>query len=120
MNIGNLIAQLLAHPDPNVRKMVMDAYNAAQQNMAIGDVMRGVLRDNATAMHKFAPPNVGTVGLPEAHQVERRGYGWQEPASVDNWRPPGEAAFNRMMDQQDALDRVERARELAKLKGVSE
>jgi hypothetical protein len=39
--------------------------------------------------------------------------GWQEPPKVDNWRPPGVEIMDQMMDQQDAIDRAARARELA-------
>jgi hypothetical protein len=39
--------------------------------------------------------------------------GWQESPQIRDWRPPGEAAMNRLMNQQDALDRAARAKELA-------
>ena len=39
--------------------------------------------------------------------------GWQEPPKVDSWRPPGVEIMDRMMDQQDAIDRAQRVRELA-------
>jgi hypothetical protein len=39
--------------------------------------------------------------------------GWSEPPKVDNWKPPGLSVMDAMMDQQDAIDRAARARELA-------
>jgi hypothetical protein len=39
--------------------------------------------------------------------------GWQEPPKVDQWKPPGLEHMDRMMDQQDAIDRAARVRELA-------
>jgi hypothetical protein len=42
----------------------------------------------------------------------QRGTGWTEPAKVDSWRPPGVEHMDRMMDQQDQIDRAARIREL--------
>ena len=39
--------------------------------------------------------------------------GWREPPKIDNWKPPGLEHMDRMMDQQDAIDRAARVRELA-------
>jgi len=39
--------------------------------------------------------------------------GWQEPPKVDQWKPDGLEIMDRMMDQQDAIDRAARIRELA-------
>jgi hypothetical protein len=54
----------------------------------------------------------GTDGA--AHTPHR---GWQEPPKVDDWRPTGsaggQAAIDAMMDQQDAIDRAARIRQLA-------
>jgi hypothetical protein len=44
------------------------------------------------------------------------GKGWQDAKSIDDWKPPGLDIMDRMMDQQDAIDREARARELAQLK----
>jgi hypothetical protein len=44
--------------------------------------------------------------------------GWQEPPKVDAWRPPGVEHMDRMMDQQDAIDRAARVRELAEAAAV--
>jgi hypothetical protein len=39
--------------------------------------------------------------------------GWTKPPQVDQWKPPGLSIMDAMMDQQDAVDRAARARELA-------
>jgi hypothetical protein len=52
----------------------------------------------------------GDVG-PQHRPLDRSG--WQEPPKVDAWRPPGVEIMDRMMDQQDAIDRAARIRELA-------
>ena len=39
--------------------------------------------------------------------------GWQEAPKFDQWQPPGLKHMDRMMDQQDAIDRAARVRELA-------
>jgi hypothetical protein len=44
---------------------------------------------------------------------EAQGGGWVKPPQVDDWRAPGLREMDRMMDQQDAIDRAARARELA-------
>jgi hypothetical protein len=54
----------------------------------------------------------GDVG-PAHRPYEQGGSGWQEPPKVDSWRPPGVEIMDQMMDQQDAIDRAARIRELA-------
>jgi hypothetical protein len=39
--------------------------------------------------------------------------GWVEPPKVDAWRPPGVDICDQLMDQQDAIDKAQRIRELA-------
>ena len=39
--------------------------------------------------------------------------GWVEPKSIDTWKPDGLSIMDEMMDQQDAIDRAARVRELA-------
>jgi hypothetical protein len=51
----------------------------------------------------------GDVG--PAHRPMDRS-GWQEPPKIDAWRPPGVEIMDQMMDQQDAVDRAARVREL--------
>jgi hypothetical protein len=43
-------------------------------------------------------------------QSRRQGSGWSEPVPLTN--PPGVALADKLMDQQDRIDRVKRAREL--------
>jgi hypothetical protein len=44
--------------------------------------------------------------------------GWVEPPKVDSWRPPGLEHMDRMMDAQDAIDRLQRVRELGEAKAL--
>jgi hypothetical protein len=50
--------------------------------------------------------------------------GWVKPPQVNDWKPPGLEAMDRMMDQQDALDKAARAKQLieaaAQLKAFEE
>jgi hypothetical protein len=57
----------------------------------------------------------GDVG-PQHRPIDRSG--WVDAPKVDNWRPPGVDIMDRMMDQQDAIDRAERIRQLAEAAAV--
>jgi hypothetical protein len=62
-----------------------------------------------------APVKTGDVG-PQHRPIDRSG--WRDPPKVDQWKPPGLEHMDRMMDQQDAIDRAARARELASAAAV--
>jgi hypothetical protein len=81
-------------------------------------VLRGIVADNRQPVHPVDP--AGSVGVPAAPRVTtgNDGAGWQQTPSIENWKPDGLAIMDRMMDQQDALDRAERARAIAKLGGM--
>jgi hypothetical protein len=81
--------------------------------------MRDIVADNRNSVFLPAPPSPATVVPVGAGRVidggdgaAHRGSGWTEPPSIDNWRAPGLEHMDRMMDQQDAIDRAARAREL--------
>jgi hypothetical protein len=61
---------------------------------------------------------VGAGRVIDGDDVKRGTTGWQPAPSIDNWKPPGLEAMDRMMDQQDAIDRAARARELAEAAAV--
>jgi hypothetical protein len=44
--------------------------------------------------------------------------GWQEAPKVDAWRPPGVDICDQLVDQQDAIDRAERIRQLAQASAI--
>ena len=44
--------------------------------------------------------------------AKHRGSGWTEPPSIDSWRAPGLEIMNRLVDEQDAIDKAKRALEL--------
>jgi hypothetical protein len=59
----------------------------------------------------------GDVG-PQHRPVDATNSGWQEAPKVNDWKPPGLEHMDRMMDQQDAIDRAARIRELAEAAAV--
>jgi hypothetical protein len=97
------------------------------------DLMQDIVNDNRPPPRPAAPPsNVTVVGsgrvqdfdvgpayrpyVPpkedESSATADRG-GWRDSPQVNDWKPPGLEHMDRMMDAQDAHDRVARARELA-------
>jgi hypothetical protein len=81
--------------------------------------LRDIVADNRNSVFLPAPPSPATVVPVGAGRVvggddgaAHRGSGWSEPPSIDNWKPPGLEAMDAMMDQQDAIDRAARVREL--------
>jgi len=45
--------------------------------------------------------------------------GWTTPPSVDRWRAPGLEHCDRLMDQQDAADRLARVKELGEAQALA-
>jgi hypothetical protein len=79
-----------------------------EMSRAVGtDVIGDIVRDH-----------IGKVS-PVAHRAVEpataRGNGWVDPPAVSNWKPPGLAVMDRMMDVQDTLDRAERTRRYNRL-----
>jgi hypothetical protein len=50
--------------------------------------------------------------------VASAGTGWSDAPQIKNWKPPGLEIMDRMVDQQDALDRAQRIREVAEASAV--
>jgi hypothetical protein len=46
--------------------------------------------------------------------------GWVDPPKVDQWKPDGLSIMDRMMDAQDAIDRLERVKQLGEAKALLE
>jgi hypothetical protein len=116
-----LLALLLqALIDPHSREGLIEALQTAQRQQADAAMMRGVLADNRGDFVKFAPVETNRVALEGAVPVVTGNDGPKhtpmDAPSIDAWRPPGLAIMDRMMDQQDALDRAARIQELARLK----
>ena len=67
---------------------------------------------------KVVPVGAGRVidgsDAPEASN----GTGWVDAPKVDSWKPPGLEHMDRMMDAQDAIDRLQRVRELGEAKAL--
>jgi hypothetical protein len=54
-------------------------------------------------------------GAPEGGRPAIGNGGWIDPPTVRDWKPPGLATMDRLMNQQDALDRAERVRRFNRL-----
>jgi hypothetical protein len=92
------------------------------------DLVRSIVADNRHPIHPTQDPSArvsvmgagvvktGDVG-PQHRPIDPEATtdrsGWRDPPKIDNWRPPGVEHMDRMMDQQDAIDRAARVRELA-------
>jgi hypothetical protein len=65
---------------------------------------------------KVTVQGAGTVQTGDdgpAHRPFEQGQGgWVKPPQVDQWKPPGLEAMDAMMDQQDAIDKAARVKEL--------
>jgi hypothetical protein len=62
-------------------------------------------------------PNPVTHGRPQSEPSRERGTGWVNPQPIQS--PPGVALADRLMDEQDKLDRAERARAFARASALS-
>jgi hypothetical protein len=80
---------------------------------AVGnDLLADLVRDNRAGQ---GPSSIiPSKGNAPAAPTNRSG--WVDPPQVDQWSPPGQRIVDRMMDQQDAVDRAELAVKLARAK----
>ena len=70
------------------------------------DLVRDLVRD-----FRNPPPGPSSIASPSKPKVEpEKGTGWSEPLPLSN--PPGVDLADRLMDQQDQIDRVRRKRML--------
>jgi len=100
-------------------------------------VVKDIVNDNRSPPRPAAPPsNVSIMGAGRVQDFDvgpkYRPYvppkeddkattdrsGWREAPKIDNWKPPGLREMDAMMDQQDAVDRAARIRELAEAAAV--
>jgi hypothetical protein len=97
---------------------VLQEWEKALVDCVGDDLMRAIVKDNQRAAQRPAPM-MPTVRVDGAVQVattpQPSTNGWYEPQKIDSWRPPGEHAFNQLMDHRDAIDRAARARELSEV-----
>ena len=69
-------------------------------------VMRGIVADS------FKPNPITGGGAPSQSQPVQRSSGWRDEVPISS--PPGIAICDRMMDEQDRIDKAELAMKLAK------
>lgn len=91
---------------------------ALEMSRAVGtDLIGDIVRDHIGRPSPVRPsgmlPEPGTSVTRSRPQIGKGG--WIDPPTVRDWRPPGLAVMDRMMDQQDALDRAERAQQFNRL-----
>ena len=90
------------------------------------DLMRQIVADNRgdfprsgsmipdkPSTGKVVPEGAGRVVSGPDAPVASTGTGWAESPQVNDWKAPGLSIMDRMMDQQDSIDRAERIRQLA-------
>jgi hypothetical protein len=82
-----------------------------KQRQSDNSIIRDIVADS-----RRSPPSQPSSAMADVHDQASRQYpthskgGWVDAPSIDNWRAPGINIIDRMMDQQDRIDR-------AKLKG---
>jgi hypothetical protein len=64
------------------------------------------------------PIDAGRVVTGGDAPVASTGTGWADSPQIKDWKAPGLSIMDRMMDQQDAIDRAERIRQLAEASAV--
>jgi hypothetical protein len=84
-----------------------------EASRAVGtDMLRDLMADSRRgSIHR--PSSILPETEPAKPTPQPKGNGWVTPPQVNAWSPPGERYFDRMMNEQDARDRAEAARELA-------
>jgi hypothetical protein len=97
-------------------------------NVVDDKLMRSIVEDFRRGPPPPGPtlPKVSVVGAGTVttgddgpkHRPFEQGQGWVNPPQVDQWKPPGLSVMDRLMDQQDALDKAERIRKLAEAAAV--
>jgi hypothetical protein len=90
------------------------------------DQVRAIVADNRHPIHpaqdpsaKVVPQGAGRVIDGSDAPVASNGTGgWVTPPQVDQWKPEGLSIMDRMMDAQDAIDRLERVKQLGEAKAL--
>jgi hypothetical protein len=73
----------------------------------------GSMIPNTRPAGKVIPEGAGRVVSGPDAPVASTGTGWANSPQIKDWRPPGVDICDRLMDQQDAIDKAERIRQLA-------
>ena len=101
--------------EARARRLGLPAWQLEMAEAVSGDVMADIRRDNQRSREPSSIiPSSPKEGQGPAAPINRSG--WVEPAQVDNWKPPGQAYLDRMLDHQDAVDGAELAAKLARAK----
>jgi hypothetical protein len=74
--------------------------------------LQAIVEDNR-ASYPSLTAKVSVVGAGRVVGGDDGARGWAEVPSIDNWKPDGLAIMDAMVDQQDAIDKAARVRELA-------
>jgi hypothetical protein len=78
--------------------------------------IRAIVKDHCRSAPAAPPAKVTVQGaVPVMGGPTPSKNGWVEAPSIKNWRPPGEAILDKIVDVQDRLDRAQRVREFAEV-----
>ncbi|WP_426410039.1 hypothetical protein [Bradyrhizobium ganzhouense] len=108
------VPQPIPRFDPTER-MGMPREVVAEMVAAEGGSMAEVIRENRVpSTAQLGRAQKVTVGgaLPISNGVAPGRNGWVEPKGVGDWRPPGQAVADALLDVEDARWRAARKREL--------
>jgi hypothetical protein len=87
------------------------AQETVRQRHKDGVLVRELAADERRRTARPPTPSVrveGAGAVVSGGDGAAHGGGWRDVPRLDDWRPPGERAFNAIMDQQDARDRAKR------------
>ncbi|MFB9262834.1 hypothetical protein ACFFWD_06550 [Bradyrhizobium erythrophlei] len=79
----------------------------------MADIVRDFRNGPASLPAMGGAAKVRVEGAPVVRDAPSHspGRGWVEPPAVDDWRPPGQAIMDQMMDAHDAKWRADRKKE---------
>jgi hypothetical protein len=120
-------AELLA----DLRRLVNALRLPEWQRDLVRNVDTDLVRDIVSDFRNYSPtpradPNAKVVPVGAGRVIDGSDApvastgtgGWVEAPKVDQWKPEGLSIMDRMMDAQDAIDRLQRVRELGEAKAL--
>jgi hypothetical protein len=89
----------------HMMRALMEVLTEAVKRQEDDAVLRDIVADS-----RRRPPNTIEPALTSgAGRVGLQGVGMVHEVSLDNWHPPGQAIFDKLMDDQDKQDKAARA-----------
>ena len=104
---------------PEYMRDLVNNVGTDQVRDIVNDFRNYSVTPRADPSAKVLPVGAGRVIDGSDAPVASNGTGgWVEAPKVDSWKPPGLEHMDRMMDAQDAIDRLQRVRELGEAKAL--